>query len=217
MDQIKPEFLKNLTKFILLSIWVVSLLVTHNFYLYRFTIQLVTHAVDKNYMFLLCNGLLMVVAKCSGLVATASKPVETKYSTSNTDHKSFDYRDFKSYGTILELEHYSSSVHHGIGGGGTESFLAEEVTVQEDNDDTTHQEAEMNEEGEDNDDSLADNDDGEEEWDLRDGFINEEEEEEENVELLAATEEEMNKKFDEFIRKMKEELRIEAKRHLILV
>ncbi|XP_010487060.1 PREDICTED: uncharacterized protein LOC104765089 [Camelina sativa] len=193
MDQIKPEFLKRLTKFIVVSIWVLSLLVTHNFYLYRFTIQLVTHAVDKNYMFLLCNGLLVVVAKCSGLVVS-SNSIET----SNAE-QTFDYRDFKSYGTILELEYDCAD-----GIGRTESFLAEEFTTLEE--DTKHQETE-----EEDDNTLADND-GDEECDLR------EEEELEDVELLTSTEEEeMNKKFDEFIRKMKEELRIEARRHLILV
>lgn len=206
MDQIKPEFLKKLTKFIVVSIWVVlSLLVTHNFYLYRFTIQLLAHALDKNYMFLLFNGLLVVVAKCSAGFVISLKPIETNWS--NTDNKTFDYGDFESYNTILELEY--NSVH----GRGTESFLADEVTVEVD---TKHQETEENvEDDDDEDDTLADND-GEEECDLRDGFINEEEEEE-DVELLTSTEEEMNKKFDEFIRKMKEELRIEAKRHLILV
>lgn len=203
MDQIKPEFLKKLTKFIAVSIWIFSLLTTHNFYLYRFMIQLVTHAVDKNYMFLLCNGLLVVVAKCSGLVAS-SKPIEKIWS--NTD-KTFDYGDFESYNAILELKYNS------VNGIGTEySFLlAEEVTVEED---TKHQETEENEE-DDDDNTLADNKGGEE-CDLRDGSINEEEEEE-NVGVMTSTEEEMNKKFDEFIRKMKEELRIEAKRHLILV
>lgn len=203
MDQIKPEFLKKLTKFIAVSIWIFSLLTTHNFYLYRFMIQLVTHAVDKNYMFLLCNGLLVVVAKCSGLVAS-SKPIEKFWS--NTD-KTFDYGDFESYNAILEVKYNS------VNGIGTEySFLlAEEITVEED---TKHQETEENEE-DDDDNTLADNE-GEEECDLRDGSINEEEEEE-SVEVMTSTEEEMNKKFDEFIRKMKEELRIEAKRHLILV
>ncbi|CAE5967073.1 unnamed protein product [Arabidopsis arenosa] len=199
MDQIKPEFLKKLTKFIAVSIWIFSLLTTHNFYVYRFMIQLVTHAVDKNYMFLLCNGLLVVVAKCSGLVAS-SKPIEKIWS--NTD-KTFDYGDFESYNAILEVKYNS------VNRIGTESFLAEEVTVEED---TKHQETEEDDE----DNTLADNE-GEEECDLRDGSINEEEEEEENVGVMASTEEEMNKKFDEFIRKMKEELRIEAKRHLILV
>ncbi|KAL9291223.1 hypothetical protein AtEden1_Chr3g0170081 [Arabidopsis thaliana] len=201
MDQIKPEFLKKLTKFIAVSMWILSLLTSHDFYLYRFMIQLVTHAVDKNYMFLLCNGLVVVVAKCSGLVAS-SKPIENIWS--NTD-KTFDYGDFESYTTILELEYKSD---HGIG---TESFLAEEVTVEED---TKHQETEDNEEEDDDDNTLADND-GEEECGLRGGSINEEEEG--NVGVMTSTEEEMNKKFDEFIRKMKEELRIEAKRHLILV
>ncbi|KAL1204857.1 hypothetical protein V5N11_017459 [Cardamine amara subsp. amara] len=189
MDHLlKPEFLMKLTKFVVVLIWALSLLVTHNFYIYRFTIQLVTHAVDKNYMFLLCNGLLVFVVKYSGLIVS-SRPTDTNWSITD---KTFDYRDFESYNMILELEHEK----------GTESFLAEEVT-------------EEKEEIEDEDEPLADNIDREEECDLGDGFINEEEEE--NVRVLTSTEEEMNKKFDEFIRKMKEELRIEAKRHLILV
>nr|VDC81741.1 unnamed protein product [Brassica rapa] len=196
MDQIKQEFLKKLTKLIVILIWVSSLLITLNSYLYRFTIQLVTHAVDKNYMFLLSSALLAFVAKG---IAT-SKPAEEGWSKTN---KTFDYRDFESYDAILELEYYH--VHEKE----TYSFLAEEVKIKEEKED---QETEEEKEKEEYDEPLTDhNGDLEEECDIDGGF----KEEEDNVGVV--TEEEMNKRFDEFIRKMKEELRIEAKRHLIVV
>ncbi|ESQ48712.1 hypothetical protein EUTSA_v10021559mg [Eutrema salsugineum] len=196
MDQMKPELLKKLTKFIIVSIWVLALLTTHKFDLSRFTIQLITHAVDKKYMFLLCNGLLVLVAKYPGLIAS-SKPLEEISKTNNT----FVYRDFDSYNAILELE--DCSVH----GGGTESFLAEEVSTK----DQEIEEVEKEEEEEEYDEPLTNNGDLEEDCDIPGGSR----EDEDN--LGVVTEEEMNKKFDEFIRKMKEELRIEAKRHLVLV
>ncbi|KAH0934164.1 hypothetical protein HID58_011281 [Brassica napus] len=195
MDQIKQEILKKLTKLIVILIWVSSLLITLNSYLYRFTIQLVTHAVDKNYMFLLSSALLAFVAKG---IAT-SKPAEEDWS--KTD-KTFDYRDFESYDAILELEY--SHVHEKE----TYSFLAEEVKTKEEKED---QETEEEKEKEEYDEPLTDNGDLEEECDIDGGF----KEEEDNVGVV--TEEEMNKRFDEFIRKMKDELRIEAKRHLIVV
>ncbi|KAG2243143.1 hypothetical protein Bca52824_095019 [Brassica carinata] len=200
MDHIKQEFLKKLTKFVVISIWVSSLLITHNFYLYRFTIQLVTHAVDKNYMFLLCNGLLVFVAKC---IAT-SEPREKGWS--KTD-KTFDYRDFESYNAILELEYYP--VHEKE----TYSFLAEEDST---NDQETEKEKEYEETKEEKEDQETKEDkEEEEEYDEPLTYNADLEEEEDNVGVV--TEEEMNKKFDEFIRKMKEELRIEAKRQLIVV
>ncbi|CDY66548.1 BnaCnng51360D [Brassica napus] len=195
MDHIKQEFLKKLAKFIVILIWVSSLLITLNSHLYRFTIHLVTHAVDKNYMFLLSSALLAFVAKG---IAT-SKPVEEGWS--KTD-KTFDYRDFESYDAILELEYYH--VHEKE----RYSFLAEEVKTKEEKED---QETEEEKEKEEYAEPLTDNGDLEEECDIHGGF----KEEEDNVGVV--TEEEMNKRFDEFIRKMKEELRIEAKRHLIVV
>ncbi|XP_013627176.1 PREDICTED: uncharacterized protein LOC106333255 [Brassica oleracea var. oleracea] len=209
MDQIKQEFLKKLAKFIVILIWVSSLLITLNSHLYRFTIHLVTHAVDKNYMFLLSSALLAFVAKG---IAT-SKPVEEGWS--KTD-KTFDYRDFESYDAILELEYYH--VHEKE----RYSFLAEEVSTndqeteekkedQETKEEKEDQETEEEKEKEEYAEPLTDNGDLEEECDIHGGF----KEEEDNVGVV--TEEEMNKRFDEFIRKMKEELRIEAKRHLIVV
>ncbi|KAF8083275.1 hypothetical protein N665_0786s0019 [Sinapis alba] len=196
----KQEFLKKLTKLVVILIWVSSLLITHNFYLFRFTIQIVTHAVDKKYMFILCNGLLAFVAKC----ITTPKPVEEGWS--KTD-KTFDYRDFKSYHAILELEYYP--VHEKE----IYSFLAKEVITndQETEEEKEDQETEEEKEEEEYDETLTDNGDIEEECDIHGGF----KEDEDNVGVV--TEEEMNKRFDEFIRKMKEELRIEAKRQLIVV
>lgn len=211
MDQIKPEFLKILTKFIIFSIWVLSLLATHNFYSYRFIIiQLVTHALDKKYLFLFCNGLLVFVAKFSGLIASSET---TEENWSKADNRGFDSYDDRVFG----LEYYS--VHERK----TESFLAEEVNEsQEDYEtvslhvnsteaDAKDEETEERDDVEEYDKPSTDNADTEQECDLRDGF------KEEEANVVVITEEDMNKKFDEFIRKMKEELRIEAKRHLILV
>ncbi|CAA7016310.1 unnamed protein product [Microthlaspi erraticum] len=162
-------------------------------------------------MFLLCNGLLVFVAKYSGLIASP-KPIEESWSKT---HKTFHYRDFDSYDPILCLEYYSVLERK------TESFLAKEVNESQvvyetvpphvdstEEEDAKDEEIEERDEVEEYDEPSTNNADLEQECD---GL----EEEEENVGVI--TEEEMNKKFDEFIRKMKEELRIEAKRHLILV
>ncbi|KAF8109430.1 hypothetical protein N665_0095s0003 [Sinapis alba] len=199
MDRIKPEFMKKLTKFIVISIWVSSLLITHDFYLCKLTIQLVTHAVDKTYVFFICNGLLVFVTKYSGLIAS-SKPLEESWS--NADN-TFDHRDFDGYDAMMKLEYYYS-VHER----GTKTFLAEEVSTQ---DQETEEENEAAAE-EESDEALANNGDLEEECDHIHG---ETREEEDNVGVV--TEEDINKKFDEFIKKMKEELRIEARGQVILV
>ncbi|CAH8384883.1 unnamed protein product [Eruca vesicaria subsp. sativa] len=203
MDRIKPEFMKKLTKFIVISIWVSSLLVTHNFYLCKLTIQLVTHAVDKMYMFLVCNGLLVFVAKYSGLISSSNSVEE-----STTDQTFDDHRDFDGYDEMMKLEYYS--VHERR----TKTFLTEEVSTQDqetEEEKEGHEDEEEEEEEEESDEPLANNGDLEEECDIN----GETREEEDDVGMV--TEEDMNKKFDEFIRKMKEELRIEARRQLILV
>ncbi|KAJ0263940.1 hypothetical protein HA466_0023810 [Hirschfeldia incana] len=193
MDRIKPEFMKKLTKFIVISIWVSTLLITHNFYLCKLTIQLVTHAVDKTYVFVICNGLLVFVAKYSGLIAS-SKPVEEIWNNRGLD----------SYNAMLEPEYYS--VHE------RESFLDEEVSIEDqETEEEKEDENEEDEDEEESDEPLPENGDLEEECDIHGGFR----EEEDNVEMV--TEEDVNKKFEEFIRKMKEELRLEAKQQLILV
>ncbi|KAF8031706.1 hypothetical protein BT93_D0812 [Corymbia citriodora subsp. variegata] len=86
----KSQFLKKLTK-LLLSISVFSLLFSSSnflsflqpwhFHLSTFPLRLITHTVDKNCIFLLCNGILVFLAKNSGFIGTKTR------SRSSTSHK----------------------------------------------------------------------------------------------------------------------------------
>lgn len=82
MDEAKLPKLKKITQ-LLLSVSVFSLLLSHHslgpsllhslcFYLSTVPVQLFTHTLDKNCIFLLCNGLLVFVAKYSGFITSSS-------------------------------------------------------------------------------------------------------------------------------------------------
>ncbi|KAF5730484.1 hypothetical protein HS088_TW19G00074 [Tripterygium wilfordii] len=231
MGEKEHKSLKKVTKF-LLSISFLSLLLTQfswlyifhslKFYLSTLPFQLYTHSIDKNCMFLLCNGLLVFVAKDFGLI-NFSKPK----SKSNHTHE-----PIKDYLTTHPQPH--------------EIEVSQEISLE----DSTNQNALVNdqehdhlymnqedvivriptqelmiaEDGEeqegDHDQSgflstkwvLVDEDGGEEEKRVpHSGFSHNIEGDQEEEEA-----EELNKKFEEFIRKMKEELRIEARKKLVM-
>ncbi|KAJ8754831.1 hypothetical protein K2173_015343 [Erythroxylum novogranatense] len=233
---IRSKFLSKLPQ-LLLSVSVFSFILSNsssfsflcsfNFYLTRVPLRLFSHTIDKNCIFLLCNGLLVFVAKFSGLLCSSSSKSDQHPSTGS----------FRSYGDdiqtleMISKESFLENVRsqeiedcHPVQGRESECIIGprmddkekkeftvevvvqEEVPVTEDrdgqgeiNDDQLHNEQEEEE------DQYYDDDDDEEE---------EEEEEEENGVLST---EELNKKFEEFIRKMKEEIRIEAQQQLVMV
>ncbi|XWS09684.1 hypothetical protein CRYUN_Cryun39dG0010100 [Craigia yunnanensis] len=248
---IKFQFHRKLTQ-LLLSVSVFSLFFSHSYWLsllhsfnFNFHItlpfQLFSHTIDKNCIFLLCNGLLVFLAKDSGLISSSSK-----YNLS-------DDQSFKSYEDVPQSESIvlepkapllekevalksaealkNSAVMEGRqeeeeelavaeGEGEIENFTLEEEEEEEDEEKwglvTSGEEEnaafveEDEEEVKGSDDNLFVQDFGESE-----NYDREEEVELEGNRALST--EELNKRFDEFIRKMKEELRIEARQQLVMV
>ncbi|XP_057485321.1 uncharacterized protein LOC130771679 [Actinidia eriantha] len=150
------KFLKQVTQ-LLLSVSIFSFFFQYSFnklHLSKLSFQILSHTMDKIFIFLICNGILVFLAKSS------------------------------SFKKIRD---------------GFESSLEKEINeplenVQE------KEEEEYSMEGEVEDSK---------------NFIEEEEEEEEIVNGLLSREE-LNKRFDEFIRRMKEEIRIGAQQQLVM-
>ncbi|XWS11347.1 hypothetical protein CRYUN_Cryun38cG0076100 [Craigia yunnanensis] len=247
---IKSQFYRKLTQ-LLLSVSVFSLFFSHYYWLsllhsFNFNFhstlpfQLFSHTIDKNFIFLLCNGLLVFLAKDSGLISSSSK-----YNLS--DDQSFKSHEdvpqsesivLEPKAPLLEKEVALESAEALKNGAVTEGRQEEEeelavaekeienFTLEEEEEDgenwdlvTSGEEEEENaafvaedeEEVKGSDDNLFVQDFGESENYER---------EEEEVELVEGNRvlstEELNKRFDEFIRKMKEELRIEARQQLVM-
>ncbi|KAJ9169937.1 hypothetical protein P3X46_018079 [Hevea brasiliensis] len=151
--------------------------------------QFLNCKMGKNYMFLLCNGILVIIVKNSGLISN-SQPQESNQITGKSREKiggspmkSQELSEVKTVVTeeknvgmeveeAREIEHKSSIVVRNV------HLIAKD---------------------------KADD----QQW-IENGIatVEEEEEEEEEVGLLSA--EELNKKCDDFIRKMKEGIRFEA-------
>ncbi|KAF3453320.1 hypothetical protein FNV43_RR03760 [Rhamnella rubrinervis] len=276
------QFLKKVTQ-LLLSVSVfsfffshqyslLSLLHTFNFYFAKFPYKLVTHTIDKNCIFLLCNGLVVFVAKYSGLIKFLS------LGSNRSDHESFTNiatddspPDSSSLAEreqmILENSHDESFVRSITHGSPPESSMpaetkemildkeiAEESIVgseqvlgnvaahdeteneclvisqleketekaivedqqQERGSESIISNGEEEEEEETDEIYVPQDDEEEQKWSNGDFFTGQTIEEEEEVDAKLSTEE-LNKKFDEFIRKMKAEIRIEAQSHLIMV
>ncbi|KAJ0044996.1 hypothetical protein Pint_03875 [Pistacia integerrima] len=230
----KTKFLKQVTK-LLLSVSVFSLFFSHSTW-FSLAIKLISHNLDKNYIFLLCNGLLVCLAKFSGLLSSSSSSNYSSSSSSSSSYKHSNnltneyYNNFKHYedesrseGVVMEAEDKSvmekergdelmqsvdqtteaNADHQAVKGESeeVEQEVAEEtkyVIEEEDHEEESNKEAEAEAE------TQADFD-----------FRLEAEEEREQNGMLST--EELNKKFEDFIRKMKEELRIEARQQLVMV
>lgn len=194
------QFLKKITQ-LLVSVSVFSyffsypslfsFLQSFNLYFSTFPSHLFSHTIDKNCIFLLCNGLLVFLAKYSGLTSSLSG--------SNHNEESF-----KSAGDglqpepliILETKEamlYKEALVETIGS-------AEIVAVEQHGREMDYFIKEVEKET----DKSA----------VEQGGRGEEQEEEGNGMLST---EELNKKFDDFIRRMKEEIRIGAQQQLVMV
>ncbi|KAK5834512.1 uncharacterized protein LOC108487955 [Gossypium arboreum] len=216
---IETQFHRKLTQ-LLLSVSVFSLFFSHLyclslFHSFSFTFhntlafKFISHNIDKNFIFLLCNGLLVFVAKFSGLVSSSSQH-------SNLSDYHYNHQSFKSYTYIPQTEstHLDTSTPLlDLEKEENAGFVEEEAKGSsidepfvEDNEESETYEPEEEEEEEDIEESEN---------------YQPEEEEEEEEELMEGNNvlstEEMNKRFEEFIRKMKEGLRIEAQQQLVMV
>ncbi|GLT57468.1 hypothetical protein SLA2020_304360 [Shorea laevis] len=227
---IGSQFLRKFTK-LLLSLTVFSLFFSHlsiismlysfNFYLHTLPIKLLSHNIDKNCIFLLFNGLLVFLAKYSSLISSSSNH--------NIPDGSFKGCKDVQQSEPIQVQLWENEVVVEAENGRIIEEVAERETEKfglEEEEETKNREGDIV-------NSIMDGEQKEEDYDENGDFCEEdvkeidgsyviqevEEEEEEEMEeengLLST--EELNKKFDEFIRKMKEDLRIEAQQQLILV
>lgn len=173
--------------------------------------------MDKNSIFLIFNLLLVVLAKYSGLIRSLS--------WSSTCHRISDEASFninteggfRVESSMLrqeDQEAIASSSTDKVSNAGDQKegeFFINQVEQDADNAVEEYKEEEHDEpEGR----VIIPEDEEEEET----GIFTEEYEEAGNGMLTSSTStEELNKKFDDFIRRMKEELRIEAQRQPIMV
>ncbi|XP_050247806.1 uncharacterized protein LOC126695186 [Quercus robur] len=163
----------------------------HSFHVYTIStlpIKLSGYTIDKNYVFLLCNGLLVFIVKNSGLVGNSHSQsgdnlyLNEEHGIKNgywqqsvpeqSENKALDLDESKI--VVMEVEEEQVIANGSlslttVGGGGENELL----TMQD-----------------------------------------EEEEEEDGFGLLST--EELNKRCDDFIRKMKEEIKFGAKQLIIV-
>ncbi|KAL5803879.1 hypothetical protein ACOSQ3_030679 [Xanthoceras sorbifolium] len=250
MDNI-CQFLKGVITKLVLSVSLLSLFFSllHNFdFSISLPMKLVSHTLDKNCIFLLCNGLLVFLAKYSGFfTSSSSSSSSSKYVNNSSILNEYQYYSYKStfeedyprhkmmmameadrdkvVVPLLEEEDHQESDQSSTRSGSSRSIthgeaLENEQKHVEDEEATlikpeTTDHHLVEEEEEEEEDKLQ----GEEEagWLLWEEIEEEAEEEEREGNGMLSTEE-LNKKFDDFIRKMKEELRIEAQgQQLVMV
>ncbi|KAG4952882.1 hypothetical protein JHK87_038476 [Glycine soja] len=208
------------------------------FYLSAFPFQLYTHNIDKNSMFLLCNGILVFVGITKSLSRSSCcddyRPsayikddgsqsrfwvieanelmleiVETEEQTSEPDEQNTAVEQ------VIEIENCAEEeVQENI----EKIVLVDEgqekgssLVLKEEEKEELDEETELLDVGDEEEDKGSETD-----YILIEESIEEEEEDVEEESCMLSTEE-LNKKFEDFIRKMKEDLRIEAQRQLVMV
>ncbi|XP_020222137.1 golgin subfamily A member 6-like protein 7 [Cajanus cajan] len=209
------------------------------FYFSTFPFQLYTHNIDKNCMFLLCNGLLVFVGITRSLSGSNCDEKTSTY-IKDGSHSQSHFSVIETNELMLEIvETEEKSSEHDEQNIAAEQVIEIETCAEEVQEDiekiilvdegqekgsslVLKEEEELDEETE----LLDVGHEDEEEEDKGsefDYFLIEEsmEEEEENVEeeeeCCMLSTEELNRKVEDFIRKMKEDLRIEAQRQLVMV
>lgn len=191
MDQISQFHFSKKAIQILLSLSLFSFLISYSslfpFLLSTFSARQLCFFNDRNYIFLLCNGILAFLIKNSGLIQNSPPGSDVK--GDNTKKNS------KSYPSVSEISETKPVV--------TEVLMEIEKAPRRENDILLKQD----ERGDNVNSSTQD--EGEE-----DQFLNIEEEEEEGIGLLST--EQLNKKCDDFIKKMREGIKTEAQQ-LIMV
>ncbi|KAA8523556.1 hypothetical protein F0562_009979 [Nyssa sinensis] len=184
----------------------------------QFLKKILSHTMDKNCIFLLCNGILMILAKTSGFIRSSS--------ATDLDDQSVNKKN--GGGLQLSPEMNDSLLQKKVLVETTENVVVEEeredeYSIEEKTENTNlmvedHEEQEAG-------NGLLINTGGEGREEETGTSVTEVEEisekdldsdfQEEEEGLFSA--EELNKKFDDFIRRMKQEMRIEAQQQLIMV
>ncbi|QCE01833.1 hypothetical protein DEO72_LG7g3133 [Vigna unguiculata] len=202
------------------------------FYFSTFPSQLFTHNIDKNSMFLLCNGLLVFVGITKSLSRSSSDDKPSSFVKDDGSQSQFsvaEASDLMLEITETEVQTSEPDEHENTAAEKVkerENFAEEEVlenmekiiVVDEGQEKgSSIQLDELDEETEQLDVGEREQDKGSEiDYILIEEGVEEEEENVEEESSMLSTEE-LNKKFEDFIRKMKEDLRIEAQRQLVMV
>ncbi|XP_031273385.1 cilia- and flagella-associated protein 251-like [Pistacia vera] len=189
-----------------------------NVYFSTFLFSFLTHTLERKYMFLICNGILVFLAKTSIACSSSSSCVGKKNLPASELYSEVKapVRDVGEE-AIVEARTESNSLENAA------LAAEEELDQQEKEKEQGYLLREEEEEEEEEREKEALRAEGEDEEE-RSVTV----EEEENRKVLEATEgasteytqistDELNKRIEDFIRKMKEEIRIEAQRQLITV
>ncbi|XP_040989075.1 uncharacterized protein LOC121236712 [Juglans microcarpa x Juglans regia] len=231
---ISMQFLKKVTQLVL-SVSVFSFFFSHSSslsfpqsfdFLSAFPFQLFGHTVDKNCIFLLFNGLLVLLAKYSGLIRSLSGSSHEVESITCVDHGlQPESSTLETTEAVLEnkvmLETVGSAENVALRQRREIDYLIKDVKKETEK--TAVEEGGesrffISEEEEGEGVVYVSEDEEEPNESATSSFINKEEEEEEEDEgNEKLSTEELNKKFDDFIRRVKEEIRIEAQRQLVMV
>lgn len=173
---------------------------SYNLQLSRLIFPLFARALDRKYMFLVCNGIVVFLAKnlsvssSTGIMKSAEDAI-LKEEPVRENAASMKYAINTSHMAVAEEEQTMQHLEQDY-----KDFqnVAEETKM-----DGIILESDFEEKEEDDDDYLKENK-------TMDGLLQVEE-------VNEASTEELNRKIEEFIRKMKEEIRIEAQQQLISV
>ncbi|XP_034679064.1 uncharacterized protein LOC117909228 [Vitis riparia] len=196
----KSQFLKKVAQ-LLLSVSVFSFFfsystwlsfLSHSFNLSSFPFQLLTHSINRNCIFLLCNGILVFLARNSGLIRSSSS--------------GFDHADeylIKKTGDrlpmLLDNEATTETTEPPESAADDQEERDKKYFFKEEETENLIEEDEEQEV--DHGTSLLE-DENPKKSSLESSLFIEEEEH------SSLSTEELNKKFDDFIRRMKEEIRI---------
>lgn len=195
---------------------------TFNAYFSTFLFTLFTHTLERKYMFLICNGILAFLVKNSLIITTTSS-----HSHSDQLHASDYMVEYRKQQLTNDQDHQEIWTHQIVAP--LTSFEShEEVSIMAEEQDDEYCEEKVSEAEEHKEDTLYIQNEAciadEKEIKLKGIYNDDDDDVDDKVDetTLATNEElvnteELNRKFEEFIRKMKEEMRIEAQTQLISV
>ncbi|XP_057464621.1 uncharacterized protein LOC130754429 [Actinidia eriantha] len=198
--------------FILYSSW-------HSFFFHSFKF----YSIDKNCSFLICNGILVFLAKTSGLIRfSPSSDLNQQLLEKIGDGYEDNLRStsLETNEAFLEKE---DSLENTMP---LENIAVEEEEDQEESKFSMERESKesnliVEDEEQESPSGLLKITSGDEESEKELGTvefpINEDDDNEEEEENMLLSTEELNKKFDEFIRRMKEEIRIGAQQQQLIM
>ncbi|XP_021766752.1 uncharacterized protein LOC110731218 [Chenopodium quinoa] len=199
----------------------ISFLYSYTYYSSKFLLPYLTQTFERKYMFLLCNGILVFLAGRSGLhKASCNLPSELQTKVAETD---IHIRE-KIMNVEEDLMLHPAESFHPLSEEEAEISIGDELlkiqaeaaaaTVAENEPvliEADHQVVDLVEDGAQLDEGIEMENKEESGSNILEG-----EEDDTESEGPASNTEELNKKIEEFIRKMKEELQLEAQQQQII-